>query len=299
MDKTTGNYSGSIGRVQHGEADLVGTPVYYPLNDPDNEHFDYSTPLMEDKMMIGSSYNYTEEIELGDVTSIFTSVSIDYWWSAATCFFVYVSLIKLECSWIKIKARANWCSIKKNISDELMHRQIPVIQVNGKDIDSSKGARSVKKRENLEASWLVLRAFFREDNFPSDKIFYRIVSASLCTFLFFFTTFILNCMSTDMVIVKDPIVISNYQDILDRKIEIVWPSFLPETQKFLEAEENTIQAKLWKQRVELPPEGTAVFLLMKDKLINQKVVTIVREFVIRTATAVAFYYAENFGLTGL
>lgn len=244
---------------------------------------------MEDKMMIGSAYNYTEEIELGDVTSVFTSVSIDYWWSAAICFFIYVSLIKLECSRMEIKARASWCSIKKNLSGELTHRQIPVIQVNGKDIDSSKGASSAKKRDSLEASWLVLCAFLGEDNFPSDNIFYRIVSASLCTFLFFFTTFILNCMSTDMVIVKNPIVISSYQDMLDRKIGIVWPSFLPETQKFLEAEENTIQAKLWKQRIELPPEGTAVFLLMKDKLINQEVVTIVREFVIRTATAVAFY----------
>lgn len=51
-------------------------------------------------------------------------------------------------------------------------------------------------------------------------------------------------MSTDMVTVKDPIVISKYQDIIDRNIEIIWPSFLPEAEKFKDAENVSIQKQL-------------------------------------------------------
>lgn len=132
LNKTSGQYSGSIGRVQRGEADFMAVPVYFPLHDPNQEYFEYSKPLLKDRMMIGSSYNYTEEYENGDITDMLTSVSSEYWWSALASFVTHVILIHIGGRIFKrLRKIKHWKTIKVKVRDRNIIN-IPIIQVNGK-----------------------------------------------------------------------------------------------------------------------------------------------------------------------
>ena len=94
FDPKTGNYSGAIGMVQKGLADMVAVPVYYPLIDPDNEYFDYSNPIREDKMMMGCAYNKSVAGIDKDMMAMFSSVDPALWWATLAGFVTFILLLQ-------------------------------------------------------------------------------------------------------------------------------------------------------------------------------------------------------------
>ena len=92
----------------------------------------------------------------------------------------------------------------------------------------------------------------------------------------------LNEMYTDMVVVKDPVTVGSYQDILDRdNVRIIWPTSLPDFQTFRDAPIGSVESKLWTRRELVNTDGmNSVVVLAKKlgrKVLNQELVIILRE----------------------
>ena len=86
LNRTTNQYTGAIGLVQRQEADMLLQVVYYPLVDPDQEHFEYAMVNIVDRMMIGSVYNYSDTFESKDVLDLWTGFEVEFFWAAFASF---------------------------------------------------------------------------------------------------------------------------------------------------------------------------------------------------------------------
>lgn len=94
-DKVSGRYTDALGSIQDGESDILGMLVYYPLNDPDDKYFDYSSPIFEDRIMMVSAFNPKVEPRSTNLLSMFTSVPIDLWWGTLIGFLTFVLTLNL------------------------------------------------------------------------------------------------------------------------------------------------------------------------------------------------------------
>ena len=249
--------------VQHGQADMVALPLYYPLHDPENEFFDYSYPLFEDRMMMVCAYRQPmNEHTTRDLMTMFTSVSSNLWWATMAGFLTFVLALKFG-HWIL-------------------------------------GA----SRKYKSPLWMVTRAFLFEDNFPEDIPFHRIITITACSFLFFFGNYLLNSMSSDLTVYGKPEVIASYKDVLDRvdqgrNLTIIFAPGLPETQKFEEAPEGTIQHQLWRLRQLINYKDGVVGIAGKllGPILRQESITIMRAVAVKPLTGAAFKFANRMGIT--
>ena len=80
--------------------------------------------------------------------------------------------------------------------------------------------------------WTNICAFLDQDNFPSGSGFVTIMSFFLMLGMFFLMTFTLNCVGTDLVTTKDPLIIKSYDQILKQKIKVIDNSVVPEFAEF-------------------------------------------------------------------
>ena len=101
--------------------------------------------------------------------------------------------------------------------------------------------------------WLVACAFLFEDNFPENTLYNKCINVCAGVFLFFFGNYLLNSMSSDLVVYQNPPVITSYQEALDwinsgHKLEILIPPQIPESDIFKNKPSNSIEGKLFKYR---------------------------------------------------
>ena len=248
-DSTTGSYSGAIGMVQKGLADMVAIPVYYPLIDPDNEYFDYSNPIREDKMMMACAYNKTVAATDNDIMAMFSSVDPPLWWATLCGFITFILLLQF-------------------------------------------GYKVLNATKNYKPpAWMVTCAFLFEDNFPEDRPFNRVVNMTACVFLFFFGNYLLNSMSSDLIVYESPRVVTKYQDILDRvaggeEMKVVFHSGLPEAGKFRDALPGTVENRLWQLRAgEIGSRADSMFTKLVGPVTEQRAIGILREEVLKAVAA--------------
>ena len=76
----------------------------------------------------------------------------------------------------------------------------------------------------------------------------RLISLTMTVSFFFILAFYLNLMSTELVVVNKPHVINNYRDIINAEdMTVAFSALTYDVVEFEEAEEGTIQEKLWKK----------------------------------------------------
>ena len=245
----TGSYSGAIGKVHDGLADMVAVPIYYPLIDPDNEYFDYSNPIREDKMMMACAYNKSVAAIDKDIMAMFSSVDPSFWWATLGGFVTFILLL----------------------------------QFGYKVLDAAKDYKP--------PAWMVTCAFLFEDNFPEDRPFNRVVNVTACVFLFFFGNYLLNSMSSDLIVYDSPRVITRYQDILDRvaggeEMKVVIHPLTPEASKFQDALPGAIENKLWQLRAgDVGNTGPGMVMKLVGPVTKQRTMTILREDIVKAIAA--------------
>lgn len=66
--------------------------------------------------------------------------------------------------------------------------------------------------------WYSICAVFEQNNIPTREIYTLISSFILAIGIYFFVEYLTNCVSTDLVIAEEPIVIKDYDDIIRRNI---------------------------------------------------------------------------------
>lgn len=147
---------------------------------------------------------------------------------------------------------------------------------------------------------MVTSAFLFEDNFPEDVPFNKIITVTATTFLFFFGNYLLNTMSSDLVVFDEPEVIIGFQGILERKasgreIKVLLFPGLSETHVFQDAPEGTIEHELWKlnEQISVKDSVTDTFIKLLDPLLHQRVVPIFRESVTRALSALFYLHLES------
>lgn len=153
--------------------------------------------------------------------------------------------------------------------------------------------------------WMVTCAFLFEDNFPEDIPFNKIITVSACLFLFFFGGYLLNSMSSDLIVYDSPKVIASYADALKRvadgsKLEIIFYGALPEAEKFRESDPDSIEGKLWKLAMPLEQNvqnnGIAWFSKLVGPIVNQTVIGIMRNYLVESVTAWALTKVDENGI---
>lgn len=145
--------------------------------------------------------------------------------------------------------------------------------------------------------WTVTSAFLYEDNFSEITLFDKIFCVTAISFLFFFGTYLLNSMSSDLIIYVEPPTIKSYADALDRvdqgfPLQVVLPPYLPETSKFKEEYEknpNSAEGRLYNLRSNIfQDENTPIPQLLSkltDPVIKLEAIVITRESIIESITA--------------
>ena len=269
LNHTTGHYSGAIGDVQHQKADFLSSTVYYPLMDPNQEYFNYSFVNIEDVMMIASAYKFSQKFDSKDVIDALTGFPPPFFWTLFATFTALFLFFKIGL-WTSNRIKS----------------------------DCHRGNSWERRSEKRCPGWLITRAFLMDDNFNGHDLFQKSIATTTCLFVFLFSSYMLSGMSTDMVVVKDPVTIGSYQDILDRdNVQIIWPTFIPDFQTFRDAPSDSIESKLWPRRQMIRPEDSAMTTALKmgERIVDQSLVLVLREPLVRFAAVMACSVAHQLG----
>ena len=100
---------------------------------------------------------------------------------------------------------------------------------------------------------MVTSAFLFEDSFPDDSAFNKCIATAATLYLFFFGNYLMNFMSSELIVFPSPDIIKSYNDIVEwnaqgRKVTIVFPPGLPESEKFALAPKGSLMNRLWNLR---------------------------------------------------
>ena len=105
------------------------------------------------------------------------------------------------------------------------------------------------RRRIAEALWDTLLLFISQESSDYDKFLDRLLSILMTVSFFFLTNIYFGLMSTDLVTVEKPPVISSYQDIMNKpNMTPVFAASMSDTQEFEDAfadNNDSIQAKFW------------------------------------------------------
>lgn len=155
---------------------------------------------------------------------------------------------------------------------------------------------------------MVTSAFLFEDSFPDDSTFNKCIAVTATLYLFFFGNYLMNFMSSELIVFPAPHVMSSYDDILEwyaqgKNLTIILPPGLPESEKFALAPEGSVMKQLWDAHspgfsFDLGTEGILAKFgteLLKDF----RVVTILRDTIARAVAARGFYLGGKLEMGGV
>lgn len=147
-------------------------------------------------------------------------------------------------------------------------------------------------KQKYSSLWMTICAFLDQDNFPTDSTFVQVLSFVVMLGMFYMMTYAGNCMGTDLVSIEDPITITTYEEIMDKRVETALAKVLPEYDRFQEAPKNSFERKMFENRYELEFNSIAVAKLT-PAILDQKVVLIARRIAVETS-AILFASLDSF-----
>ena len=199
-DPITGRYSGPINDLQNGIYDVLFTPVFYPIYD----HTDivgYTRPVVEDRMEIFSMYNMTKDDpnNVTDILFMFSTIPILLWVFLAISFVLFMFVLDL-----------GFYFLRKSENGKMLFIRRSRLKRNRTEI-----SRSVfGVRRSSDSLWISICAFLHQKDFPSNGTYVVVLSLFTIIGLFCAVAFLTNSVSTDLVVVSEPVTIQCYDDIL-------------------------------------------------------------------------------------
>lgn len=234
------------------------------INAPYMDDITYSLPLYEDFVYWASAYNFTDDEPIKqDIIDLYLDFPKSYYVA------VILSLMAFIISW-------KFCEkIARRISNKLR--------------DEFDNAR-------LPTSWIMTRAVLDQDQYPNiSRVAFSLLS--LCISICFYVTidcFILNTMSTDLVVYKEPANIRNYEDAIGRVgLKIAFGAGMDEAKFFDNATKGSPEYEIWQKRYMIKSLGTSVVTDLAMPLVHQQVVGILRKWVLLTAANYGYKMARE------
>lgn len=188
--------------------DLSIMPVYYPLHDAEDEVFDYTPNVFEDVMTIVTLYNITHSTTTMDIIFLYKSVPMLLW-------------IGLLLSLISIISFLHF------------------------------GMQILYQRNTIEPFWSIFSVFFQQSEMFAEYSSFKSLFLSIISFLisfltFFYVNYVNNIVGSDLVTIDKAVIVSSYQDILDRDDFVIGlSSYCPEYEKFKNAFKGSVERKLF------------------------------------------------------
>lgn len=105
-----------------------------------------------------------------------------------------------------------------------------------------------KKKGIAEPTWIVTMFMLDQDYLHEVNAFLYVLSISLTFFSYFNTQYMLNNMSTDMIVILDPEVIQSYDDIISREnYTATWLKHYSDHEEFKNAPVGSIEHDVWQK----------------------------------------------------
>lgn len=206
------------------------------------DDIEYTMPIYDDYLQIACSYNFTEDIRSIDLMDTYLSFNISYYVS------ILVSFILFTLTWNMFIKKCEKLRIKRQ--------------------DSS--------------FWTVLRALLDQDNFPDIQAPSVSMLSLLVTLLFYLliNRFMLNMMSADLVIIKEPRVVTSYDDIIDREdVSVLFLNGWDDEVFFRDAEKGTPEYEVWKKRIILDDVSIDSVSKLWQPVLDQHIVSVSRDWI--------------------
>ena len=212
--KSDGTLTGCYRSVRDNESDISIFVIDFPT--VDFERVEPYQVLMESSLKIMSGYESKTEADISFNDFILTSIKS---FDSQTWFAVSVMVSAFFGLW----------AIKRALFPDNDHVSL--------------------RRRIAEALWDTLLLFISQESTDYDKFLDRLLSILMTLSFFLLTNIYFGLMSTDLVSVTKPTVISSYQDIMKNpNMTPVFAAVISDTQEFEDAyadNDDSIQAKFW------------------------------------------------------
>jgi hypothetical protein len=211
--QNSGKLTGCMGRLQRNESDIASPFIEYPIITRGIRQSTFMTPT---KMMIVSTYNNNMPQSETDVMDAFHSLSRSLWTiTAFTAMFL-----------------TGFILIGMNIS-------IPAVKVY--KWQPSKGSISLSIRI---AMGNVLKQH-SSYNYQTQHHYQRLLVGLFAVFSFLMIFYFSSMIKTEMVIQKDPVTITTYDEILERKVQPFFAELVNDHTEFKYANPGSKAGKIW------------------------------------------------------
>lgn len=240
VNNKTGEYSGCLGKLQRGEADVAGFPLLMPALDMVNITQVNRTGL-DTGVYILAPYmsNVSTQVLNADLLEKMNIVSLEVWSNTLVAAIVFATLL---CAVRRIYDLA-WSiglyrSLLKHVDDDPLYGQSLAYQV----------VTHLSQTETAD----YLR--FRE----------RFISYLMSIFAFLFVTLFLSLITTDQVTIKPFFVYDTYERILSNKsVQPIWVEYLNDYFFYRDAPAGSLQRQIWDQSVAINKEKKSYSPLIK------------------------------------
>lgn len=111
------------------------------------------------------------------------------------------------------------------------------------------GTRKLKR--SYPSIWTMTSAFMEQYYFPSGSRFTSFISFVVSISVFIMMTYAKNSMRTDLVTIDKPIVITTYDEIIDRGVKVAFAKVVPEWEQFHNAPTGSKEHALFTNHVSI------------------------------------------------
>lgn len=271
-------YSGAIGDVFNDKFDSFFLPVIYPIIDEDDA-IEYSPPFIEDQMKILSFYSVSlpDNSDEKDILFMFNTVPTGLWIGLSISFLVFASIFYTGFHLLDGRQDNSDC-----LQDDWEQSRKKSLAPSIKSIKSIRSIKAVDKSEkSSEAIWTTFCAFLNQHNYPMNGTFILILSTFMSVSLFYAVSYLTNSVSTDLVVVPDPVTITTYDEIIERKLNVLTNKMMSEREKFLEMDPKKKEHQLSKQFVEQEADVDKLTGTV-ESLFKQESVVVARPMVVES-----------------
>jgi hypothetical protein len=236
IDQENRIYDGCIGSIQSNESDWAMIQV--PIGDH-GPNITQGPAIGFERISILSSYNMTDEVLETDILHAFNSFTWSLWIEVILTFLLFILLLfaALNCSSCCFRTR---------------HRR-----------SRNKYLKSFSKSLSLIIAMLLKQ--ISAYSMMRRLCFTRMLHLSIILFCFWIHFYFCTLIKTELSIVKNPITIENYDDILSRPETLpMWFALQNDKDLFSKAEHGTKEAKIWKKALHMTKGDISHALLTAD-----------------------------------
>lgn len=221
------NRTGLKGSMVNRELDMVAFPTtihemtsieVHGYGNGTLDHISYTIPLTENFLDLVCSYRFTNETEGASLMDAYLSFQPSFYIVVVSTVAIFITTWTI-CSQLASK-------ISDKYKEEI-------------------------RKARLSPTWIIVCAILDQDQFPNvSKVSFSVLS--ICFSTFFYITidcYMMNSMSTDLVVPVEPIVVKSLQDILKRPdVQLLHADGSDEELFMAKADPDSVLGMIWKYK---------------------------------------------------